>query len=126
MYRKVTKAVEKNIERKKHLIYGGICGGFCLMSLNYFGVIPVFAGPELYSMIKPVIPSFETAIMNIDEAMLIVDGMGDIYKAMISVAGSAVYGKKMINHHKKKKDKEDISGIDTKYDNVIRMITEKE
>ena len=96
------------------------------MSLNYFGVIPAFAGPELYSLIRPVIPSFETAIMNIDEAMLIVDGMGDIYKAMISVAGSAVYGKKMVRHMKEKKDTEDISGIDTNYYNVIRMIGKKE
>ena len=70
-------------------------------------------------------PVFEVFMMNIDEIFLILSGMENVYKAIISIAGTIVYGKKMVVHRRKIRDKDDISEIERNYCSVIKRMTEQ-
>ncbi len=115
---------ENGINGKKHVIYGAICVGFLFMFLNYTGILSVFCR-DLYFILGPVMPVFEVFMMNIDEIFLILSGMENVYKAIISIAGTIVYGKKMVVHRRKIRDKDDISEIERNYCSVIKRMTEQ-
>ena len=107
-------------KKKKLILYGAASLGFGVMTLNYTGVSEQVLGSGVYPMIQPLLLKFQTAVMNCDEVALIFSGLSETYNALISAAGTIVYGKKMFYHMKKDTVGED--SLDTGYHEIIKKI----
>ena len=118
MYRQI----QDHIKDKKDIIYGFICAGFFILSLNYIGILNYLPDAVILYSIKSLMPWIEIIFLNFDKFIMVLFGMENVYKAILSIAGSIVYGKRMISHKNKIKGEKYEQDTTQNYHEVIKTM----